>query len=165
MTQHRKLLSGALGVTLLLLACSKSSSRSTEPSGQAARLSAGAWHFQHAGIDFDRDGTVDNVLPAGTLPACVLDNAYTFFGNGTGTANDSTLRCDTLPQLRPFAWAFANNEQSIDVSGAGFFGFTGRFKVHLLNDTALVVARDTTLALPQFPQPVRGSVIINLNHQ
>ena len=163
MTPHRKLVSGAIGVTIMLLACTKNGG-DLPPSGQAARLSAQPWHFRDAGIDFDRDGTMENVLPAGTLPACVLDNVYTFMGNGTGIANDSTLRCDTLPQLRPFAWAFANNEQSIDLSGARFFGLTGRFRVHLLNDTALMVARDTVIALPLFPRPVNGSVIINLNH-
>ncbi|TCJ14284.1 hypothetical protein EPD60_09795 [Flaviaesturariibacter flavus] len=164
MTPHRHHLFTTLGLALLLLACSKSSSVPGADSGQTARLSARTWYFRDAGIDFDRDGTTDNVLPTGTLPACALDNTYTFNGDGSGSANDSTLRCDTLPQKRPFTWAFANNEQSIDLSGAAFFGFSGRFKVHLLNDTALMVARDTVLSLPQFPQPVNGSVIINLNH-
>jgi hypothetical protein len=152
-------------IAVLLFACSKNSERGlTEGSQQTTRLSASPWFFESAGIDIDRNGTIDNSLPAGSLPACVFDNAYNFYPNGTGLANDSTLRCDTLPALKPFTWGFANNEQNIDLSGAAFFGLSGRFKIYTLNETAFSLSRDTLVTLPMIPQPVTASIIINLNH-
>jgi hypothetical protein len=166
MTRHPKLLPGAiLALATLFFACDKHSAEPLlEESRQEARLRAGGWQFQSAGIDYDRNGTIDDTLPAGSLPPCVFDNAYTFNANGSGIANDSTLRCDTLPPLKPFTWAFANNEQNIDLNGAAFFGFTGRFKIFTLNETLFSLSRDTVLTLPMFPQPVTASVLINLDH-
>ncbi|RYY94063.1 MAG: hypothetical protein EOO11_18625 [Chitinophagaceae bacterium] len=162
----KKILIASLAATLLFAACKKSNDDDggAQPVTNTTRLSATPWVYKSAGFDMDRNGTIDQDLPAGTMTPCRLDNQYIFAAGGTGTMNEGATKCNAGdPQTAPFTWAFANNETSIDLGGTALFGLGGRFKVWALNDTLLSMARDSTITVPPLP-PTSISILINLKH-
>ena len=161
----KRFLFTALAAMALFAACKKSNDDDDTPAvTNTTRLTTQAWVYKSAGLDMDRNGTIDQDLPPGALTPCRLDNQYVFAAGGTGTMNEGATKCNTTdPQTTPFTWAFANNETSMDLSGAALFGLGGRFTVRALSDTLLSIARDSTISFPPLP-PTTVSILINLKH-
>lgn len=122
-------------------ACKKSKSKS-----RTDLITQSSWKYQDAGLDVNRDGTVDAPIPAGFLQACDLDNTITFKSDGTGTADEGTLKCDpSSPQTSTFTWTFKDNEQVITLSNALFGGLNGEVKVKTINDSQLELHKEVNM--------------------
>ncbi len=146
---------GALALSLVILtvfACKKSS---TPSKSSTTYLTQSSWKVQSLGIDQDKNGTVDYDITS-TLPACQLDNTYTFKSDGTGTTDEGATKCNsTDPQTTPFTWVFKNNETVL----SGNFGISnGDANISTLNDTNLTLWKDSTYA----STPVR--IYLTLKH-
>src|SRR5258708_15680853 len=87
--------------------CSKSkSSPSTDP--KIALITKAAWKLDVAGVDLNKDGTIDIVDT--TIAACKRDNSYLFNKDSTGIADEGATKCNPAdPQTKPFTWYLSNN--------------------------------------------------------
>lgn len=131
------------------------------PSGSAKTqtLTQTSWKFDNAGLDANKDGTIDTDISS-QINACVKDNTVKFEPNGTGTSDEGPTQCPTSPgQTVPFNWSFTSNETVLNISGNAVAGLGGQFKILTLTDTRLSLSKDTTV-------PFVGSValIANLKH-
>jgi hypothetical protein len=145
----------ALAFSLLIIAalsCKKSSGSSKS---HTTYLTQSSWKIQSLGVDANKDGTVDYDITS-SLPACQLDNIYTFKSDGTGTTDEGATKCNsTDPQTTPFTWAFKSNETIL----SGNFGISnGDANIATLNDTNFVLWRDSTYS----GNPVR--IYLTLKH-
>ena len=106
-------------------------------------------------LDANKDGIADSDVTS-FVPACKLDNTYTFKTDGTGTMDEAALKCAGAdPQTQAFTWVFKNNEKVI----SGNFGITnGDANISTLNDTNFIIWRDSTYA----STPVR--IYVTLKH-
>jgi hypothetical protein len=133
--------------------CKKSNSKS-----RTELLSQATWKYDNAGLDADRNGTVDAPLPAGFLQACDMDNTLTFRSDGTGIVDEGATKCiSTNPQTAPFTWSFKDNEQTITFSNAVFGGLNGDVKVKTINENQLELHKEINAG-------VVVNVIIFLKH-
>ena len=117
------------------------------PAGSAKTqtLTQTSWKFDNAGLDANKDGTIDTDISS-QINACVKDNTVKFEPNGTGTSDEGPTQCATSPgQTVPFTWAFASNETVLTISGNAVAGIGGQFKILALTDTRLSLSRDTTV--------------------
>jgi hypothetical protein len=133
-----------------LASCKKSSSPDDETTGgtesKASLLSRATWKFDHAGIDFDGNGTIDANMPAGTLKSCEIDNTVSFNINGTGVVDEGATKCNGgTPQSAPFTWRFSHDETSLNVSTAVIAGMSGDVKVLSLGKTQMSIERVVNL--------------------
>ena len=126
-----------------IFSCKKSSDASSKSKTVLATQST--WKIQSVGVDINKDGTVDGDVTS-QLQACQLDNIYTLKSDGTGTIDESTLKCNsTDPQTTAITWSFKNNE-TIFSGNLGFF--SGDANISTLNDVNLVLWKDTTYTTP-----------------
>ena len=133
-----------------LASCKKESSPDddTNPATESktSLLAKSMWKFDHAGIDFDGNGTIDANMPAGTLKSCEIDNTVTFNINGTGIVDEGATKCNGgTPQSAPFTWRFSHDETSLNVSTAVIAGMSGDVKVLTLSKTQLSIERVVNL--------------------
>jgi hypothetical protein len=128
-------------VALSFSACKKSKSKS-----RTDLITQSSWKYENAGLDINRDGTVDAPIPAGFLQACDLDNTITFKSDGTGTTDEGGSKCDPAsPQTSTFTWTFKDNEQVITLSNAVFGGLNGEVKVKTINDNQLELHKEVNM--------------------
>ena len=141
------------------LSCKKDSSENNGPT-KTELLTSSAWKYESGGADVDKNGSIDLSLEAiGTIPPCILDNSATFNADGTGINDEGATKCDpSLPQTTSFNWSFANNETALNISGNGFAGISGQFKITTLSTTRLTIAKDTTV------NSIPATLIVNLKH-
>lgn len=136
-------------LVFVLASCKKERSPDDENSANETRSSLLAktkWKFDHAGIDFDGNGTIDANMPAGTLKACDMDNIVTFNMNGTGVVDEGSTKCNgSSPQSVPFTWRFSHDETLLNVSAPVMPGMSGDVKVLGLNRTQLTIERVVNL--------------------
>lgn len=146
------------GVTLF--GCDKEDDDQTEESQKTTLLVQQAWKFDNAGIDIDRNGTIETPLPAGTIQTCLADNTVTFAANGSGTVDEGPTKCaTTAPQTSPFTWSFLTNETILNINGSVIAGTSGgQFKIVNLSSTQLSLSKDTAI----FGQSV--ALVANLKH-
>lgn len=130
-----------------LFGCEKDDDDNNQQSEKTTFLVQSAWRFDNAGIDVDRNGTIETALPAGSLESCFTDNTITFSANGNGMVDEGPTKCDAAdPQTTPFTWSFAANETAMNISGdvvAGIEG--GQFKIIALTSTKLSLSKDTSI--------------------
>lgn len=129
-----------------LLGCEKDD----DDNGQSEKtnlLVQSAWTFESAGIDMDKNGTIEASLPPGSLEPCLTDNSITFAANGSGTVDEGATKCDAAaPQTSPFTWSFAANETAININGEVIAGTDGgQFKIVSLTSTQFSLSKDTTI--------------------
>ena len=148
-----------IAVCFAFASCSKDSSENNGPT-KTQLLTSGAWKYESGGADLDKNGTIDISLETiGTIPPCILDNSATFNADGTGINDEGATKCDpALPQTTSFNWSFANNETALNISGSGFAGISGQFKITTLSTTRLTIAKDTTV------NNIPAALIVNLKH-
>ena len=141
------------------LGCQKDNSKSSGPS-KTDLITKSSWKYDNAGIDIDKNGSIDFPLPAGTLEACDTDNFLLLAANGTGTVDEGPTKCDAgFPQTVPLTWSFGTNETVLSLSGGGVLGINGQFKILELTDIKLSLSKDTTI--PFFGP---GAIVANLKH-
>jgi hypothetical protein len=148
-----------LPVLFLAVSCDDDDDDMPSGSTKTQTLTQASWKFESAGIDADKNGTMDTDISS-QINACVKDNTVKFEPNNTGTSDEGANKCPTSPsQTIPFTWAFASNETVITISGNAVAGLGGQFKIITLNDTRLSLSKDTTV-------PILGNValIANLTH-
>lgn len=148
-----------IAICFAFASCSKDSSENNGPT-KTELLTSSAWKYESGGADINKDGSIDLTLETlGTIPPCILDNSATFNADGTGINDEGATKCDpSLPQTTSFTWSFANNETALNISGNGFAGISGQFKITTLTSTRLTIAKDTSL------NNLSGTLIVNLKH-
>lgn len=148
-----------IAACFVFAACSKDKPENTGPT-KTELLTSGAWKYESGGADLNKDGTIDLTLETlGLVPACLLDNSATFNADGTGVNDEGATKCDpSLPQTTSFNWSFANNETALNITGSGFAGISGQFKITTLSTTRLTITKDTTV------NSIPAALIVNLKH-
>lgn len=119
-------------------------------------LTSAAWKYDNAGADNDRNGTIDLSFDSSIDP-CLKDNQLTFSASGVGTVTEGANVCAGAAASTAITWSFASGETLLNLSGGGLF--SGQFKLLALSNTALSLAKDTTV-------PFLGTVqlVLNLKH-
>lgn len=141
----------------LLVQCKKDSSENNG-SGKIELMTQQTWKYENAGIDADKNGSIDSPLPI-TIPACTTDNTITFSSDGKGVVNEGATKCTTTdPQTVPVTWSFTNNETELNLTGPAVAGVGGRFKLLALTSTQLSLSKDTTFG------PFQTTIVLNLKH-
>lgn len=130
-------------ITVLLIICTGCNKDNDNNINKAEVLTQSPWKFSDAGIDNDRNGSIDNSI-ASSIDACLKDNIIVFNTNLTGTVDESTNVCAGASQTTPFNWNFTNNENSLNISGNAIAGLSGTFKINTLSSSKLSLAKDTT---------------------
>ena len=149
-----------LAFTFLLIAaasCKKSDDNSTTPpKSKTILLTQASWKIQSVGIDADKNGTADSDVTS-SVPACQVDNTFTFKTDGSGTMDEAALKCAPAdPQTKPFTWTFKSTETIL----SGTFSFTsGDATIVSMNDTSMVVTYDDNLGTP-----ITYHFIVTLKH-
>lgn len=116
-------------------------------------LTQGSWKIQSFGIDADKDGKIDEGSDyTSVIPACRLDNIYTFKPDGSGSTDESTTKCsDGDPQTTAFAWLFKNNETVLSGTFVVTDGISnGDGTIIAISDTSLVVNYYSNFGGPGF---------------
>jgi hypothetical protein len=127
----------SLVVLAIFIGCGKSSST---PSSSPSLITQGAWKYDTAGIDLDKNGTID--YGDTTLKTCQKDNTYLFNKDSTGVMDEGATKCSpTDPQSTPFTWYFTNNQGVLVLAGNTLL--SGTLNVSSISATKLVVYKDT----------------------
>jgi hypothetical protein len=138
---------------LLAIGCNQKDASPPAPT-KTEVITQASWKYDNAGIDGDRNGTIDFPPPAGILVPCLTDNTLTLSANGTGTVDEGATKCAASdPQTAALNWSFADNETALQISGGNVLGITGKFKILELSATKLSLSKDTTV-------PVLGTVAL-----
>ena len=131
-------------IFLIINSCSKKSSSSTTQT-KMQLITASAWKYDTAGIDLNGDGLIDEALPGGVIPSCIVDNTLTFNTDSTGVENEGAIKCDTAsPQTSNFTWAFNSSQTSIVLPDSLFGTFTGTITITSLTATQLHLEQAVT---------------------
>ncbi|MEO5681889.1 MAG: hypothetical protein ABIQ88_04565 [Chitinophagaceae bacterium] len=125
-----------------VISCKKSNADTPAPAkSKTILLTQNTWKLQSVGMDADRNGVADagGDLTA-SVPACQLDNSYTFKTDSTGVMNEGAATCNAGdPQTKPFTWGFKNGESIL----TGTFSITdGDAAIISMNDTLMVITYD-----------------------
>ena len=148
-TQYPPMKPAVLNVLASLLlfifaaSCKKSDTdTSTQTKSKTILLTQTAWKIQTVGLDADKNGVADSDVTS-SVPACKLDNVYTFRSDSTGTMDEGAVKCATTdPQTSSFTWGFKSNQTIL----TGTFGFSnGDATIISMNDTNMVVTYDDNL--------------------
>lgn len=131
---------------LTLSSCSKKSDPEQEQSSKTDLLVASSWKLDVAGIDQDKNGTIEFPI-TGLIPPCTADNTLLFKRDNTGTTDEGTTKCNNAdPQTTALNWGFADTETAINISNSVLAEINGKSKILELSATALGLSKDTTLA-------------------
>ena len=134
---------------LVLVSCDKESDPDPQESAKTNHISASPWKYDNAGLDNDRNGTIDvalSVLAPGAIQACRIDNILTFKKDNTGTTDEGASKCNNAdPQTTNFNWNFADNEANLTISNNPLAILNGKSKIVTLSETAFALSRDTTI--------------------
>ena len=151
-------------LALGLVSCDKDEDDPPAGPTKTEMLTASEWKYDNGGADQNGDGTIDFTFEqTGVVQPCRLDNTAKFNTDNSGLTNEGATKCNMAdPQTAPFTWNFLNNETTIFVTGSGFFGFGGQFKVKNLTTTSFTVTKDTTINFGSIPMAV--TVIANMKH-
>lgn len=114
-------------------ACSKNDTKKSN----SELITQGTWKFASAGLDSDKNGTVD--MEDGSIEPCEKDNIATFTIGGTGSYDEGATKCDiSAPQTKAFTWQFKNAEKELEFDG-------DTFTILSINDSQLKVYFDSDL--------------------
>jgi hypothetical protein len=123
--------------------CKKSDTDSgAQTKSTTTLLTQTSWKIQTVGLDADKNGVADSDVTS-SVPACKLDNVYTFRSDSTGTMDEGAVKCNTTdPQTSSFTWGFKNNQTVL----TGTFGFSnGDASIISITDTVMIVTYDDNL--------------------
>jgi hypothetical protein len=147
----------SLAVGLVLGSCQKKS----DPAPQTSKtdlITASSWKLDVAGVDQDKNGTIDFVVTT-LIPSCTVDNTILFKRDNTGTTDEGATRCQsTDPQTTTYNWSFADAETNINISNSILTQINGKSKILALSQTSLSLSKDTTISSQNV------ALIVNLKH-
>lgn len=128
-----------LALSVAWASCSKNKSGTNN---NVALLTKAAWKFDTAGIDADKNGTIDQEDP--TLQSCFKDNTYIFNSDSTVVMDEGATKCDAAdPQTSTYPWSITNGNPPVLRSDVNPILAEG-LKVYALTDTKLTVYKDTS---------------------
>ena len=134
---------------LLFTGCQKKSDPDPNQTTKTDLLSKSTWKYENAGIDQDKNGTIDlaiSTIAPGVILTCQTDNILTFKSNNSGTVDEGATKCNTGDATTTsFNWNFADNETALNISNNVFSIMNGKSKIVTLSETALTLSRDTTV--------------------
>jgi hypothetical protein len=152
-----------LAFSALWISCSKKSDPDPAQPTKTDHITASAWVYDNAGIDQDKNGTIDlplSVIAPSVIPTCVTDNKITFSRNNTGSTDEGPLKCNTTdPQTSGFNWSFADNEANLNISNNISALLNGKSKIVTLTATNFTLSRDTTI-----PFLNNVALVVSLKH-
>ncbi|MBO9199123.1 MULTISPECIES: hypothetical protein [Niastella] len=140
-----------LSIGIILYACNKDDDKKSDDTNAKMQLiTTATWKYDTVGLDTDKDGKIDQPIPAivGGVQACDKDNTITFKSDSTGVLSNGTIKCNsTDPATVAFRWWFKDNGATL-YSPDPLFGssFSGNFKVGELSNTRLRILKDTSFA-------------------
>ena len=138
-----------LTANLVLVSCDKDSDPDPQDSAKVNNLTASSWKYENAGLDNDKNGTVDvslSVLAPGASQACRIDNVLTFKKDNTGTTDEGATKCNAAdPQTTTFNWNLSDNETNLNISNNPLAILNGKSKIVALSETAFALSRDTVI--------------------
>jgi len=150
------ILAFTLSMFISAVSCKKSGAGPDTPAkSKTTLLTQASWKIQAVGIDADKNGVAETDMTS-SLPACQVDNIYSFKTDGTGMVDESAAKCNSAdPQTKPFTWLFKNTETVL----SGTFGFSnGDATILSLNETNLVVTYDDNSTGPTY------HILVTLKH-
>lgn len=113
-----------------------------------------AWKIDVIGADFDKNGSIDQTITS-QLPACFLDNSFTFKKDGTGVVAEGATKCNTTdPDSFPFSWTLQNKVLNATIPGLP----VSNVQLHSITSTSMELWKDSTLAT------VPVNIIVKLKH-
>lgn len=137
---------------LLFWVCATAFRCSKEEPAQITKtdyIAAGTWKYDNAGIDQDKNGTIDynlSVVAPTLVQVCKTDNGITFNRDKSGVTDEGATKCSTTdPQTTSFNWNFADSETALEVSNNISAIMNGKSKILTLTTTAFTLSRDTVL--------------------
>ena len=146
-----KIFSSFIGILLGIISftsCNKKSDPDTNQSTKTDQISASAWKYENAGIDFNKDGNIDQALSAlapGVIQPCQTDNTITFKKDNSGVVDEGASKCNTAdPQTTNFNWNFTENETNLNITNNILPFLSGKFKIVALTATNFSLSKDTT---------------------
>ena len=101
---------------LIIAGCQKEGNDPVPSKSVTERLTQKTWIYQIAGLDSDKNGTVDQEDIY--LEDCEKDNLVTFNSNGTGVNDEGPTICNVGDaQTNPFTWSLSNGDKNLTVDG------------------------------------------------
>jgi len=129
-------------ITLALAWASCSKNSSNNNNNNVTLLTKSTWKFDTAGIDLNKDGSIDQEDPS--LEPCFKDNTYVFNKDSTVVMDEGATKCDAGdPQTSSYAWSLTNSNPPVLKSDVNPILAEG-LKVFALTDTRLTVYKDTS---------------------
>ena len=145
-------------IALLFISCEKKSDPAPATPTKTNLLTASTWKLNAAGVDQDKNGTIDFSVMA-LLQPCTIDNTLTFKTDNTGITDEGASKCNAAdPQSTNFNWSFADSEASINVSNSVLGQLNGKSKILELSETSLSLTKDTVIG------GVTVGAIVQLKH-
>jgi hypothetical protein len=146
-------------IAIAFFGCKKNDSSSDGTPTKTDVLIQQSWSFNNAGLDPDKNGTIDMDLSS-QVQSCIKDNTVSFLANGSGTVAEGASKCNsTDPDTLPFTWNFATNDTEIKINGSAIAGKGGTYKIVALTNSQLSLSKDTTVPIIGFT-----TFIVNLKH-
>lgn len=143
--------------TLCLVSCQKKSDPTPQPT-KTEQITASAWRLDTAGIDQDRNGTIDFSV-MNLIGGCVRDNSLSFKTTNTGTTDEGLTKCNaTDPQTTNFNWSFSDAEANLNISNSILTPLNGKSKILELSSTILKLTRDTVIS------GFTAAIVVQLKH-
>jgi hypothetical protein len=113
-----------------------------------------SWKINNIGADVTGDGKVDQDITS-QVPACIVDNTFTFKKDGTGVVDEGATKCDpSSPSSYPFAWTLQGSTLNANIPGL----LNGNIELHSVTSTSMELWKDSTFA------SVPAKIIVTLKH-
>ena len=129
-----------LALSIAWASCGKSNSNNSNYN--VTLLTKSIWKFDTAGIDLDKNGTIDQ--EDNSLEPCFKDNTYVFNKDSTVDMDEGATKCNAAdPQTSSYGWTISNSNPPVLKSDVNPILAEG-LKIKTLSDTKLVVYKDTS---------------------
>src|SRR5215204_6087852 len=110
-------LANVIFLSIFLIACGKDDDPTPQPT-KTEHITATSWKLDTAGIDQDRNGTIDFSV-MNLIGGCTRDNSLSFQASNTGTTDEGPTKCNsTDPQTTNFNWSFSDAEVNLNISNS-----------------------------------------------
>lgn len=122
-------------------------------------LASGTWKIDTIGFDGNKDGVIDEAIPAGVFEECDLDNTLTFNKDSvSGIFDEGALKCDPAdPQTIDFTYQL-KGDTVINFSGNLPDELKGDVTIQTLTNTQFIMSKRIVLSFP----PIDKNLIIAL---
>ena len=147
MKQSTPLLLLAIAIAVFSVSCNKKSTKSADEKN----ITSGSWKIQSV--------TANGADVSGFVPACVLDNDFTFQSGGVGMLKENANVCSPSNEGN-FLWGFNNSRTQLTMTTDLIPGGTSDFTIITLSATTFVLSQESSLV----PSPDPVTVTVTLVH-